>query len=104
MFPNIELLRVACAVVAALAVNGMHYTGMAAATFHYIPNKPQDFSSLVTGSAEAMIGAIVAAAVFLFAIFIIAVSDLRVWYHNLSKIYHELVFILNGESRFKPAH
>ena len=42
MFPNIELLRVACAGVAAVAVNGMHYTGMAAATFHYIPNKPKD--------------------------------------------------------------
>ena len=90
MFPNIELLRVVCAVVAAVAVNGMHYTGMAAATFHYIPNKPKDFTSPVTGSEEATTGAIIAAAIFVCFVFIIAVSDLRVWYHNLSKIYYEL--------------
>ena len=105
MFPNIELLRVACAVVAAVAVNGMHYTGMAAATFRYFPNKPKDFSSPVTGSNEARIGAIIAAVVFICLVFIIAVSDLRVWYHNLSKIYHELDSTLEGalneESRAK---
>ena len=105
MFPNIELLRVVCAVVAALAVNGMHYTGMAAATFRYIPNKPQNFSSPVTGSEMARIGAIVAAVIFISLVFIIAVSDLRVWYHNLSKIYNELDStlegVLNEDSRAK---
>jgi NO-binding membrane sensor protein with MHYT domain len=27
LYPRIELLRIACAAVASIAVNGMHYTG-----------------------------------------------------------------------------
>lgn len=38
IFPNYEPLRIACALIMGIAVCGMHYTGMVAATFEYRAN------------------------------------------------------------------
>ena len=90
MFPNLELLRFVCAVVMAIAVNGMHYTGMAAATFKYEAGKADHSSHLLVSVDTAVSGALIGAALFLSFVFVIAVSDLRVWYYNLSKMFFEL--------------
>jgi NO-binding membrane sensor protein with MHYT domain len=90
-FPRLEMLRVAASVVAALAVNGMHYCGQAAATFNYIEgNSSKTPTSSSAAQWQATIGAIVASAVLLFAILIVAMADLRVWYYNTSAIIREL--------------
>ena len=90
MFPNLELLRFVCAVVMAIAVNGMHYTGMVAATFKHDAGKASRSAYLLVDVNTAVMGALIGAAVFLSFVFVIAVSDLRVWYHNLSKMFFEL--------------
>ena len=81
-FPKLEVLRIACSFVAALAVNGMHYTGQSAATFTYRANRVRDLglsdSNLVPQST-ATSAAIVIAVIICFVIFILALSDLRVW-------------------------
>jgi len=45
LYPDIELLRLVSALVMSVAVNGMHYTGMAAATFHYSDGLNNNFNS-----------------------------------------------------------
>ena len=90
MFPNLELLRFICAVVMAIAVNGMHYTGMGAATFKYEAGKASNSVGGLVDVNTAVMGALIAASLFLSFVFVITVSDLRVWYHNLSKLYYEL--------------
>ena len=90
MFPNLELLRFVCAVVMAIAVNGMHYTGMAAATFKYEAGGITRSDVVLVDMTTAVMGALIAAAIFLSFVFVVTVSDLRVWYHNLSKLFFEL--------------
>lgn len=90
-FPRLEMLRVAASAVAALAVNGMHYCGQAAATFNFIEGRSSSIpKSSSAAQWEATIGAIVASAVLLFAILIVAMADLRVWYYNTSAVIREL--------------
>lgn len=89
MFPNVELLRLGAAVVMAVAVNGMHYTGMAAANFMYDAGvTPPNYQLVDSATAEQ--GAIIGAVIFICFVFVIAVSDLRVWYHNQSRVFGEL--------------
>ena len=38
LFPDLEVLRIACAVIMSLAVNGMHYTGMVSFFFKCTDN------------------------------------------------------------------
>lgn len=90
LFPNVEILRIACAAVMAVAVNGMHYTGMAAATFVYTEGKttPEVTEASVTMSS-AVTSALTASIVFMFFTFMIANSDLRMWYNNLALVVAE---------------
>ena len=94
MFPNLELLRFVCAVVMAIAVSGMHYTGMAAASFKYEAGKALNYNYEVVSISDAVEGALIGAALFLSIVFIIALSDLRVWYHNLYRTFSELDSVL----------
>lgn len=69
----------------------MHYTGQAAATFKHVPNASASVSLGSTADqATATIWAIVVSAVLLFAILIVSIADLRVWYYNTSSIIREL--------------
>jgi NO-binding membrane sensor protein with MHYT domain len=91
IFPNVEALRLACAVLAAVAVNGMHYTGMAAATFVYTDNAALviDSPTLVPQN-EAMIGAIVAGILMSFIALALAINDLRGWLFHAARVMKEL--------------
>jgi hypothetical protein len=69
----------------------MHYCGQAAATYNFIEGKSSSIpKSSSAAQWEATIGAIVASAVLLFAILIVAMADLRVWYYNTSAVIREL--------------
>ena len=94
MFPNLELLRFVCAVVMAIAVSGMHYTGMVAAEFNYSPQSSPTSIYHLTSIDNAVRGAIIGAILFTSFVFIIAVSDLRVWHFNLSRTFYELDTLL----------
>jgi NO-binding membrane sensor protein with MHYT domain len=61
----------------AVAVNGMHYTGMAAATFTYVPNRLANEDHDLVSVETALEGAIYGAALFISFVFVIAVADLR---------------------------
>lgn len=112
MFPYYEFLRVASALIAAIAVNGMHYTGMASATFKYIPGEAAKTSSNLTMSQgdgkrchtgilflfkpfphlsfAAMVGAITASIIFVCFILLVSLADLRIWYYNLQRLVREM--------------
>ena len=99
MFPNLELLRFICAVVMAIAVNGMHYTGMAAATFKYEAGKAEDSHQFLVSVQLAVMVALIVSVLFISFVFVIAVSDLRIWYHNASRILFELDNVLEPALR-----
>jgi NO-binding membrane sensor protein with MHYT domain len=88
VFPEKEVLRFASALVMAVAVNGMHYTGMAAGEFVYEKNRQHPDYGLVD-QYTAVLVALIATAVFLWTIFILAAADLRVWYYHSSFIVKE---------------
>jgi NO-binding membrane sensor protein with MHYT domain len=90
IFPYNEVLRIACAAVMAIAVNGMHYTGMAAATWEYRPGKGDDtpMNQTVNGQLAVSI-ALSASIIFICAMFISSITDIRVWYYNLARIVRE---------------
>ena len=94
MFPNLELLRFICAVIMAIAVSGMHYTGMQAAEFSFHPASRDNSQYLLVTIDDAVRGAIIGAILFISFIFIIAVADLRVWHFNLSRTFYELDTLL----------
>ena len=93
-FPKMEVLRFLCSVVAAIAVNGMHYCGQAAATFHYregYASKQNVASSNLVDQETATIVAIVVSVIFLYFILIISISDLRMYdyyYYNHQYFYY----------------
>ena len=90
-FPRLEVLRLVCSIVASLAVNGMHYTGQAAATFTFVPGKNASVSSDITADqATATVWALVISSILLFSILLVSMADLRVWYYNTSSIIREL--------------
>ena len=81
LFPYIEVLRGVCAVIITVAVNGMHYTGMAAASYVYEAGKNTNISSAeLIDQSTAMYGALLASIVVVSFVFILAVADLRSWY------------------------
>lgn len=88
LFPEIELIRFASAVTMAVAVNGMHYTGMAAGNFIYDPDAHHSSSSTVDQYTATII-ALVSATLFLWITFILASADLRVWYYHLAFVVRE---------------
>ena len=90
MFPNFELLRVICSLVASIAVNGMHYCGQAAATFVLDSNANTNINEAnVMNQNSATIVAVVVSAAFVIVVFIIVISDLRFWYHKSLRIVRE---------------
>jgi hypothetical protein len=108
VFPSMEVLRVASAVIAAIAVNGMHYTGMAAATFvigdsacQYASGNGRNDASSPCGiniayphnlvpQLTAMYGAIVSGIVISFVALAFALNDLRGWFYAMGRVMREL--------------
>lgn len=87
MRPELEILRILASIIAAIAVCGMHYTGMAAATYKYNPgnaarstlSSPVDMTTAgLSGLGAGML------CLWIFVMFIFA--DLRSWHLALSNI------------------
>jgi NO-binding membrane sensor protein with MHYT domain len=79
-FPKMEILRFLCSVIAAIAVNGMHYCGQAAATFHYKPGYVSSLNLAPSNLVDQQLATVVAIAVsviFLFFVLVLSISDLR---------------------------
>ena len=86
LYPHIELLRLISSFIVAIAVNGMHYTGMAATRFIYVPDYASRISQAHTVSSEAAVGgAIVASMIFLLFVLLMTTADLRAWFYMNSR-------------------
>ena len=84
LYPQIELLRLASSIIAAVAVNGMHYTGMAAATYVYKPGEAAKVTALTMDSGNAVVGAIIASMLFLWIVVLLVLADIRSWFYRSS--------------------
>ena len=89
LLPHLEILRVLSAFIMSLAVNGMHYTGMQAATFIYTPTKSLT-DELTISNQNAISGTIAAMTILLSVVLLIALADLRKWYTELARISKEI--------------
>ena len=82
LYPQVELLRLASSLVAAVAVNGMHYTGMAAATYVYKPGEAVKTTAGMMESNIAVVGAIIASMMFLWIVVLLVLADVRSWFYR----------------------
>lgn len=89
-FPDIELLHCGCAVIMAVAVNAVHYAGMAAATFVYVKDENATLTATIINYKECFYGSLFAAVIFLQFVYIISIADLRAWYNNLADLTRQL--------------
>ena len=89
LLPHLEILRVLSAFIMSLAVNGMHYTGMQAATFVYTPSKSVS-NVMIISNQNAISGTIAAMTILLSVVLLIALADLRKWYSQLAQISKEI--------------
>ena len=89
LLPHLEILRVLSAFIMSLAVNGMHYTGMQAATFVYTPSKSVS-NVMIISNQNAISGTIAAMTILLSVVLLIALADLRKWYSELARISKEV--------------
>lgn len=86
LYPHIELLRLISSFIVSLAVNGMHYTGMAATKFI----REEGFAARIpisqtVSSEAAVIGAIVSSILFILVILLLTTADLRAWFYMNSR-------------------
>lgn len=101
LYPQIELLRLASSIVAAVAVNGMHYTGMAAATYVYTPGKVAANTAGAVDSSTAVVGAIIASMLFLWIVVLLVLADVRSWFYrsaNTVRMADKLINIIEKET------
>ena len=91
VFPNTESLRLSCAIIMSIAVSGVHYIGMGAATFVYDASVVTDVAAVgaTVDVSQAVSIAVIIAVAFMFCILFLALSDLRVWFNNLASIVRE---------------
>jgi Bacterial signalling protein N terminal repeat len=87
LYPHIELLRISSSAVIAVAVNGVHYTGMAAAKYIHAPGSMSRFNASPTlSSRDATFGALIGTIIFCFVMMLITIADLRAWYYVNAKV------------------
>ena len=87
LYPHIELLRLSSSAVIAIAVNGVHYTGMAAVKYIHTPGSMNRFTACPTlSSREATFGALIGTIIFCFVMMLITIADLRAWYYVNAKV------------------
>ena len=106
IFPQIEMLRLASAIVATVAVNGMHYTGMSAASYIVNEGKSAQIpTSNLSDAGTLVIGAITASMIFLWIIILLVVADLRSWFYTSSETVRETDAIIKLlETETAPSH
>ena len=90
VYPYIEFLRIASSIIAMVATNGMHYTGMAATKYYYSPGKTDTAyhrlyaNEKLVSEESVFIISIVLAMAFLWCTSIAVLADLRAWLYNSS--------------------
>jgi hypothetical protein len=101
LFPNVEILRTFSAVIAAFAVTGMHFTGMAAAKHVIIDGekggvvgRKYDINHTISRE-DAFAGAIVASAMLLSGVVLLSIADLRAWFYDHTATLREIELIVN---------
>ena len=85
LYPGSELLRVASAGVMGVAVCGMHYTGMNAATYYTGSDTHRMTSSLLIGSSTAVLSALFIGMVLMCICLIFTAADMRARASRTSK-------------------
>ena len=86
LYPHVEFLRVISSFIVAVAVNGMHYTGMAATRYIYVQGFADTIPISDTVSSEgAVIGSIVSSISFVLVILLVTTADLRAWFYLNSR-------------------
>ena len=81
LYPNIEALRIASSIIMAVAVNGMHYTGMAAVSYTLNDNPDRGHIFQYTINREdAVAVAILSSLSFNWLVGACVQADLRGWY------------------------
>mmetsp|Transcript_8516 Transcript_8516/g.8628 ORF Transcript_8516/g.8628 Transcript_8516/m.8628 type:complete len:438 (+) Transcript_8516:119-1432(+) len=82
LYPYMESLRVISAMVMALAVNSMHYTGMYGASFYYDPTGEKSSSDckLCVTSFTALTIALIVGVVGSWLILVFVIRDMRHWH------------------------
>lgn len=77
------------AVIISVGVNAMHYTGLASA--HYIVNDGSFYTPHATlDSFTAVYGSLLASTFFLWAIVLMSIADLRIWFYSQSNRLREI--------------
>eukprot|EP01034_Spumella_vulgaris_P032023 gene32023-39557_t len=101
---HLIVLRLACALVMAIAVCGFHYTGMAAAKYEYDPDHKVNPTEAVWGamsSEMAFTGAVISTLIFALMLVVLIVADLRAWLQatsdQLEKAEH-LLYLIDDNS------
>ena len=89
IYPNIELLRLTCAIIITIAVNGMHYTGMSAATYTYHEGKSADNYKPVGDVHTLATWVIIASIVILWIATHLVIADIRSWFYVSSESVRE---------------
>eukprot|EP01034_Spumella_vulgaris_P022942 gene22942-29127_t len=84
LYPQKELLRLGSAVVMTIAVCGMHYTGMVAATFTYSPGQSSGASASTISADEAFYISFAATLCFIMVLIILILADLRAWLYSVT--------------------
>lgn len=111
LYPRREYLRILSAVLMCIAVCGMHYTGMMAASYHQLHPSPAGsrhwnlplVSKGYIGSHEAIFIALTFGISLSWILIMIALSDLRSWHYSLNQGLNEsrkMVMSMSRASRF----
>jgi len=83
LYPAVESLRLVCALVAALAVCGMHYTGMMAASYTLNHNPPGAVFGFIMSQKSANIVAVSFALFTSWGVSMVVQAELRAWHMYL---------------------
>ena len=103
LFPNRESLRIVSSIIMGIAVCGMHYTGMVAATFVYEGSGYEEhihIRSAMMNKESAYIPVIVAAVMTIMVLTIILLADLRGIVHRYNLQVRHNIMLLNSDSGF----
>jgi NO-binding membrane sensor protein with MHYT domain len=89
IYPELESLRIASGLVMALAVNGMHYTGMAAGQFIYDPTEGTNDYDTLSVDGAVLLG-LIWTVTFIWIVFMAILADLRAWYNHQTFVLREI--------------
>lgn len=109
LYPEYESLRIASALIATAAVCGMHYVGMAAATYKLRENGSVDHETLggETDSETAVMTALGSSMIFSFTVVMVMFSEKRLWllnFLNANRKVNKLMQHVRNDPKFGKEH